>query len=135
MQSCRPTPTNISKKSCLFCDQSSGEIHLVSTMNLDRNLTKCAMELQDTVRLAKLAAGDMSHKMQSIIELVSLTELIAYMEDTHIKNDTAPVFRLAELARLYKTRLKLLGGDVSGGFNNTDLNTRILPTYQQDLQA
>ena len=51
------------------------------------------MELQDIVRLAKLADGDMSHKMQFITELASLTELIAYMEDTHIKNDTAPVFR------------------------------------------
>ena len=103
-------------------------------MNLDRNVRKCVMELQDTVRLAKLAAGDMSHKMQSITGLVSLAELIAYMEDTHIKNETAPVFRLAKLSRIYKTRLKLLEGDVSGGFNNTDLNTRNL-AHQQDLQV
>ena len=70
--------------------------------------------------------------MQSIIELVSLAELIAYMKDTHIESDA--VFRLTKLARLYKTRLKLLGGDVSGPFNNTHLKTRIL-AHQQDLQA
>ena len=70
--------------------------------------------------------------MQSIIELVSLAELIAYMKDTHIESDA--VFRLTKLARLYKTRLKLLGGDVSGPFNNIHLKTRIL-AHQQDLQA
>ena len=50
-----------------------------------------------------------------------MAELIAYMNDTRIESDAAPVFRLAELARLYKTRLKLFGGDVSGRFNNTHL--------------
>ena len=63
-----------------------------------------------------------------------MAELIAYMKDTHIESDAAPVFRLAELARLYKTRLKLFGGDVSGRFNNTLLKTRIL-AHQQDLQV
>ena len=72
--------------------------------------------------------------MQSIIELVSLAELIAYMKDTHIESDAAPVFKLAKLARLYKTRLKLLGGDVLGRFNNTILKNIIL-AHQQDLQA
>ena len=56
------------------------------------------------------------------------------MKDTHIESDAAPVFKLAELARLYKTRLKLFGGDVSGRFNNTHLKTRIL-AHQQDLQV
>ena len=34
----RCTSTNISKEFFFFCDQSSGEIHLVSTMNLDSNV-------------------------------------------------------------------------------------------------
>ena len=35
-------------------------MHLVSTTNLDRNVRKCTMELQDTVLLAiKLATADM----------------------------------------------------------------------------
>ena len=59
--------------------------------------------------------------MQSIIDLVSLAELIAYTKDTHIESDAVPVFRLAELTRLYKTPLKLLGGEVSGRSNNTHL--------------
>ena len=56
------------------------------------------------------------------------------MKDTHIESDAAPVFRLAERARLYKTPLKLLGGDVSGRFNNTHLKNRFL-AHKQDLQA
>ena len=122
------------------------------------------LELQDTVLLAiKLAAADMisqnavyhrtclvalynraiaraknidkdKNQGQQRIEDIALAELIAYMKDTHIESDAAPVFRLAELARLYKTRLKLFGGDVLCRFDNTHLKTRIL-AHQQDLQA
>ena len=139
-------------------------MHLVSTTNLDRNVSKCTMELQDTVLLAmKLAAADMisqnavyhrtclvalynraiararnidkdKNQGQQRIKDIALAELIAYMKDTHIESDAAPVFRLAELARLYKTRLKLFGGDVLGRFNNTLLKIRVL-AHQQDLQA
>ena len=56
------------------------------------------------------------------------------MKDTHIESDAASVFRLAKLGRLYKTRLKLFGGDVLGRFNNTHLKTSIL-AHQQDLQV
>ena len=119
------------------------------------------MELQEIVLLAiKLAAGDMipqnavyhraclvalynraraknidkdKNQGQQRIEGIALAELSAY-KDTHIESDAAPVFRLAELARLYKTRLKLFGGDVSGRFNNTHLKTIIL-AHQQHLQA
>ena len=71
---------------------------------------------------------------QQRIEGIALAELIAYMKDTHIESDAAPIFELAELARSYKTRLKLFGGDVSDRFNNSHLKTRIL-AHQQDLQA
>ena len=129
---------------------------MVSTMNLTRNVRKCNMELQDTVLLAiKLAAGDKisqsafyhraclvalynraiaraknvdkdKNQGQQRIKGIAFAELIAHMKDTHIESDAAPVFRLAELARLYKTRLKLFGGDISGRFNNTHLKTRIV---------
>ena len=44
---------------------------------------------------------------QQRIEGIAFAELIAHMKDTHIESDAAPVIRLAKLARLYKTRLKL----------------------------
>ena len=82
------------------------------------------MDLQDTVLLEKLAAGDTisqdavyhraclvalynrararaknidkdKNQSQQRIEGIALAELIAYMKDTHIENDAAPVFRLA----------------------------------------
>ena len=68
---------------------------------------------------------------QQRIEGIALAELIAYMKDTHIESDAAPVFRLA---RLYTTRQKLIGADVSDRFNNTHLKNRIL-AHQQDRQA
>ena len=71
---------------------------------------------------------------QQRMEGIALAELIAHMKDTHIESDAAPVFRLAELARLYKTRQKLIGADVSDRFNNNHLKTRIL-AHQQDRQA
>ena len=63
---------------------------------------------------------------QQRIEGIALAELIAHMKDTHSESDAAPVIRLAEFARLYKTRLKLFGGDISGRFINTHLKTRIV---------
>ena len=68
------------------------------------------------------------------IEGIAFAELITHMKDTHIESDEAPVFRLEELARLYTTRLKLFGSDISGRFNNTHLKSRIV-AHQQDLQA
>ena len=42
-------------KACFFCGETSG----ASTFNIDRNGRKCAVDLQDTVLLAKLSVGDM----------------------------------------------------------------------------
>ena len=78
------------------------------------------MELQDTILIEnKLAAGDMisqnavyhraclvalynkpraknidkdKNQGQQRIECIALAELIAYMKDTHIESDAAPVF-------------------------------------------
>ena len=87
----------------------------------------CLVALYNRARArAKNIDKDKKNQGQKRIEGVALVELIAYMKDTHIKSDAAPVFKLAKLERLYKTRLKLFGCDVSGRFNNTHLKTRIL---------
>lgn len=46
---------------CFFCNELAGsaDIHSASTYNIDTNVRKCALELEDTALLAKLAAGDM----------------------------------------------------------------------------
>jgi len=46
---------------CLFCDESGGTagLHCAGTHDINRNVRKCAIELDDSFLLAKLAAGDM----------------------------------------------------------------------------
>ncbi|CAC5399802.1 unnamed protein product [Mytilus coruscus] len=44
---------------CFFCGESSGELHKVATFGIDSNVRKYSLEVQDTVLLAKLSAGDM----------------------------------------------------------------------------
>ena len=70
------------------------------------------------------------NQSQPRIEGIAFAELIAHMKDTHIESDAASVFRLAELARLYKTRPKLFGCDISGRFYNTHLKSRIVAHQQ-----
>ncbi|KAH3772797.1 hypothetical protein DPMN_174143 [Dreissena polymorpha] len=41
----------------LFCGDESGDLHEASTFMIDRRVRECALELQDTVLLAKLSAG------------------------------------------------------------------------------
>lgn len=43
----------------LFCGDESGDHHEASTFMIDRRVRECALELQDTVLLAKLSAGDL----------------------------------------------------------------------------
>ena len=44
---------------CLFCEQK-GDLHKAPTMEIDRNVRKCAIEVRDTkVFTAKLSACDM----------------------------------------------------------------------------
>ena len=97
------------RKVVFFCDQSSGEIHLVSTMILDKNVRKCAIELQDTVLSAKLAAVDMI----SQDAVYHRACLVGWADCLHER---------------YTYR------HISCRFNNTRLKTRILP-HLQDLQA
>jgi len=46
---------------CIFCDQPahSEGLHNASTYEIDRRVHQYALNLQDTVLLAKLAVGDM----------------------------------------------------------------------------
>lgn len=47
---------------CFFCDKSASSsacLHSASTYDIDRKVRKCALELEDTSLLSKLAPGDM----------------------------------------------------------------------------
>ena len=60
-------------------------------------------------------------------ESIALAELVAYIEETRAENiDDFAFFKLADLAKLYKTRLEQLGVYVPERFNSTRLKERIL---------
>ncbi|KAG7164295.1 hypothetical protein Hamer_G003449 [Homarus americanus] len=65
---------------------------------------------------------------------IALAELVSYTEDAHTDTEAVRVFKLADLTRMYTTRLEQLGTSVSGSVHSTDLKNRIL-TYFPDLQA
>ena len=41
------------ESSCIFCSQSTGKLHRCSTMKLDHELRKIAIDMQDTSMLAR----------------------------------------------------------------------------------
>ncbi len=97
-------------KRCFFCDDDAGDMHRASTIDIDQKVWLCAMELQDTKLLAKLAMGDMhaidadyhtkclvalynryrqivskrsdEDTSQETLEGIALAELVAYSEET-----------------------------------------------------
>ena len=140
---------------CIFCDQPAGSegLHNVSTYEIDKRVRQHALDLQDTVLLTKLAAGDMIaieakyHKSWLTVlynraravasntsgndqcnnlDSIALAELVAHMEDCHNETDIAPVFKLSDLAQLYKTRLEQLGIEVDGRVHTSRLKLRLL---------
>ena len=60
----------------------------------------CIVALYNRARARAKNIDKDKNQGQKRIEGVALAELIAYMKDTHIESDAAPVFRLAELGRL-----------------------------------
>ena len=106
----------------------------LSTFILDKNVRQCALELQDTVLLANLSAGDLisqeavyhkkclvslynkavraksstSSKNDDNYEIsasIAFSELCSYIEDLRNSSDLS-VLKLADLMKLYTKRLE-----------------------------
>lgn len=102
---------------CFFCGGTSGELHKVATFGIDSNVRKYALQVQDTVLLAKLSAGDMIsqeamyHKkcysnlfnktrpqkirdenQESQIHGIVLAEVVSYIEASRMDRGVAAVF-------------------------------------------
>ena len=94
--------------------------------------------MQDTILLAKLSGGDMMSQdalyhtrclvlfYRKVDQLndsqctsetntqshgIALSELLEYIEDRRLESETKPVFKLTDLAQLYKQRINQLGVD------------------------
>lgn len=137
---------------CFFCNNSGQEkLHKVCTFNIQNQITKCAIDLEDNLLLAKLSAGDLIaqeavyHKKCytdlrnrvrdletkdvdtdfKIAKGVALAELISSIEEEAEINQ-ASVFILADLAKVYVKRIEQLCGQKEGRINTTYLKNKIL---------
>ena len=140
---------------CLFCDKPAGSegLHNASTCDIDRRVRQCALELNDTALLAKLAPADMialeaKYHTRCLAALynrargasssksgcdnhndfhsIAFAGLVTYMEDFGTDRSIAPVFKLVDLAQMYKTRLERLGAEHDGHVHTSRLNLKLL---------
>ena len=145
---------------CFFCEKADGELHLSSTFQLDKNVRRCATELNDTNLLAKLSAGDMisqdamyhtkclanlynkvrpTTKDENLRKLhefegIALAELCSYIEEVRMEQESE-VFILADLVKLYTKRVEQLYGlSLGNKVNSTHLKNRIL-SHIPDIRA
>ena len=148
--------------SCFFCE-GEGEpkdLRSASTFQLDARVRKCALQLQNKKLLAKLSIGDliaqeaMYHpacltelyrkaKVQSIDKEFTeeenmsyslvFAELTEYMEECR-QTENLPVFKLADLTKLYADRLQQLRVKTEGRIHSTRLKNKLLSHFH-DLQA
>ena len=57
---------------------------------------------------------------------IALAELLAYLDETRMHEDVAPVFKLSDLVKLYSSRLQELGVKQHTRQHSTELKNRIL---------
>ena len=110
------------------------------------------MSARDTVLLAKLAAGDMlaieakyhqnslcslynrarqeapkgNDGQESCLHGIAFAELVAFLEDMNNDEDNSPVFKLIDIAQLYKVRLEQIGLTLHKRIHTTRLKNRLL---------
>ena len=57
---------------------------------------------------------------------IAFAELVVFLEDMSSDEDSAAVFRLSDLAKLYKDRLEQLGVTVDSRIHSTRLKNRFV---------
>ena len=125
-------------------------------------MRQCALDLHDTILLAKLSAGDLisqeavyhnkclvslynrakrstPHTLDNnandehLFSGIALAELLSYIEDLRVSSNIH-VLKLSDLTQLYTKRLEQLGCELKGRIHSTDLKNRILANLPE-LQA
>ena len=87
----------------------------------------CLVELYNASN--RKTEEDKKENFNGVSHGIALAELIAYTEDKKCSvtvNDKAPVFKLADLVKLYTKRLVELGVETTGRIHSTDLKNRLL---------
>ncbi len=146
---------------CIFCDEPAGYagFHNACTYDIDMKVRKCALELNDTAILAKLSAGDMiaieaKYRRKCLVALynrasrsnctdrneeadlhgIAFAELVAYIDEFRFDEKIAPVFKLDDLAQLYKSYLEQLGVVNKSRIHTSRLKVRLLSVFP-DMRA
>ena len=55
--------------------------------------------------------------------------MVSYIEDAQADSDIVPVFRLADLVKIYSARVEQLGTCLHGRVNSTHLKDKILAYF------
>ena len=69
--------------------------------------SKCLLVLYYRAKTTVEAEPKTDH--EGVMSRIVLAELVLYIEETRLEEGTAPVFRLADLAKIYTTRMEHLG--------------------------
>ena len=141
----------------------SERLHAAATFTIDRHVRDCATLLEDSALLRKLSAGDMvaleckyhakclsqlynraraarcseateETEQEKQLSRVAFAQLVLFIEETRQHEETAPVFKLAELAELYQSRIEQLGVRCNTRVHSTRLKQRLLAHFP-DMQS
>ena len=92
---------------------------------------KCLCALYNRSRQASPKDGDGE---EDRLHGIAFAELVVFMEDMCSDEDSAPIFKLTDLAKHYKVRLEQLGVTVNNRIHTTRLKNRLLSELP-DLKA
>ena len=65
---------------------------------------------------------------------IVFAELVLYIEEARLDEETAPVFKLANLVEIYQSRMQHLGVMLDTRVHSTRLKQRLLPQFP-DMRA
>ena len=153
-----------SEVSCFFCGQEAGTdgLHEVTTLQVDQHVRESAKLTGDSLLLAKLSLSDMvaleakyhtkcllalynrTRKVQTAqqrtgseddeISGIVFAELVMYIEEARFEASIVPVFKLADIAQLYMSRMQQFGVMSDKRMHTTRLKQRLLAHFP-DMRA
>ena len=160
----RSTEAGNDKDTCFFCGESDGkkELHEAATFKLNKNVKKAATLIGDMQLLGRLSSGDMiaqdaKYHTNCLLRLynrvracktdakneeckdatasgIVFAELVMFLEEARYEENVAPVFKLADLVKLYESRLKQFNIGTDEKVHSTRLKERLLK-HIPDLRA
>ena len=160
----RSTEASNDQSKCFFFGDSAGKegLHEASTFQLAKNVrgaatlignmqllgrlnagdmvppeakyhTNCLLKLYNRARACKINADNETNKDATISGIV-FAELAMILEEARYEENIAPVFKLADLVKLYKSRLKQLQVETDEKEHSRRLKERLLK-HLPDLRA